>query len=127
MEPAGGLGAVGVDELDEAAFVVGEIGFHDGYDDFAVAEGGFHLGGGVEDEVVVGAGGDDAGVKDEGFVFMRGREAGLREDVGYEGAGVGFVGVAVGVVDVDGDLGHVEEVFDGKGGEASLEVDGEGL
>jgi len=30
-------------------------------------------------------------------------------------------------VDVDGDLGHVEEVFDGKGGEASLEVDGEGL
>ena len=59
MDPAGGFGGVGVDELDEAAGGVGEAGFHDGYDDLAAAEGGFDLGGGVEDEVVVGASGDD--------------------------------------------------------------------
>ncbi len=76
MDPAGGAGAVGVDELDEAAGGVGEAGFHDGDNDLAFAEGGFDLGGGVEDEVVVCAGGDDGRVKDEGFGFFAGGEAG---------------------------------------------------
>ena len=72
----------------------------------AFGEGGFGFGGGVEDEVVVGAGGDDRGVQDEGFVLVGGGEAGAGEDVGEQGAGVVFVGIAVGVVDVDGDLGR---------------------
>jgi len=127
VEPAGGLGPVGVNELDHAAFGVGEAGFHDGYDDFAVAEGGFHLGAGVEDVVVVRAGGDDAGVQDEGFVFVRGREAGFGKDVRDERAGVGFVGVAVRVVDVDRDLREGDEVFDGDDGDAALKVDGDGF
>ena len=65
--------------------------------------------------------GDDSGVEDELLVFVGGGEAGLGEDVGNEGAGVGFVGVAVGVADFDGDLGHVEEVFYGEGRGFALE------
>jgi hypothetical protein len=128
VDPAGGLGAVGVDELDEAAFGVGEgVGLHEGDDDFGVREGGLGFGAGVEDEVVVGAGGDDGGVEDEGFVFVGGGEAGGGEDVGEQGAGVDLVGIAVGVVDVDGDLGHFEEVFHLEGRGAALEGDGEGV
>ena len=127
MDPAGGFGAVGVDELDAAAVGVGEAGFHDGYDDLAAGEGRHDLGGGVEDEVVVGAGGDDAAVEDEGLGFFAGGEAGAGEDVGEQGAGVVFVGFGVGVVDVDGGLGQGEEVFEGEGGDASLKGDVEGF
>jgi hypothetical protein len=128
VEPAGGLGVGGVDELDLAAFGVGEVvAFHDGDDDLVFRERGFDFGGGIKDEVVVGAGGDDAGVQDEGFVFVRAGEAGAGEDFGEQGAGVVFVGVAVGVVDVDGNLGHFEEVFDGEDGGVALEGDSDGF
>ena len=80
MDPAGGLGAVGVDELDVAAFGVRSAGFRDGDDDLAVGEGGFHFGSGVDDGVMVGGRRDNVGVEDDGFVFMCGREAGERED-----------------------------------------------
>jgi len=76
---------------------------------------------------VVRAGGDDAGVQDEGFVFVGGGEAGFGEDVRDKWAGVGFVGVSVRVVDVDGDLWEGDEVFDGDDGDAALEVDGDGF
>ncbi len=127
VDPAGGLGVGGVDELDDAAFGVGEVVFHDGDDDLAFGEGGLDFGGGVEDEVVVGGGGDDGGVEDEGFILMGGREAGAGEDVGEERAGVLLVSVAMGVVDVEGDLGELEEVFDAEDGGAALEGDGEGF
>ena len=123
MDPAGGAGGVGVDELDEAAFGVGEAGLHDGDDDLGGGEHGLDLGGGVEDEVVVGGSGDDGGVEDEGLGLLVGDEAGAGEDVGEQGAGVGFVGVAVRVVDVDGDLREGEEVVDLESGEAALEGD----
>ena len=127
MDPAGGFGGVGVDELDDAAFGVGQVGLHDGDDGLASGEAGFELGAGEEDEVVVGAGGDYCRVKDEGLGFPGAGEAGLGEDIGDEGAGVVFVGVAVRVVDVDGDLRHLDEVFDGEGGGAAFEGDVEEL
>ena len=58
VDPAGGFGGVGVDELDDAAFGIGQAGLHDGDDGLAGGEAGFELGAGEEDEVVVGAGGD---------------------------------------------------------------------
>jgi hypothetical protein len=77
VEPAGGLGVGGVDDLDDAAFGVGETGFHDGYDDLAFAEGGFDFCAGVDNEVLVGAGGDDGAVEDEGFVSCSGERPAL--------------------------------------------------
>jgi len=127
VDPAGGAGGVGVDELDEAAFGVGEAGLHDGDDDLGGREHGLGFGGGVEDEVVVGGGGDDGGVEDEGLGLFAGSEAGFGEDVGEQRAGVGFVCVAVRVVHVHGDLREREEVFDLEGGEAALEGDVEGF
>jgi len=127
VDPAGGFSGVGVDELDDAAFGVGEAGLHDGDDGLAGGEAGFELGAGEDDEVVVGAGGDYGGMQDEGFGFAGAGEAGFGEDVGDEGAGVLFVGVAVRVVDVDGDLGHLDEVFGSEGGSAAFEGDVERL
>ena len=57
-------GGVRVDELDEAAGGVGEAGFADGDDDLALRKNGLDLGGGVEDEVAVGAGSDHGAVQD---------------------------------------------------------------
>ena len=59
MDPAGWFGVGGVDELDDAAGLVGEAVAHDGNDGLASGEGRFDLGDGIEDEVVVGAGGDE--------------------------------------------------------------------
>ena len=115
MDPAGRLCAVGVDELDFAAFGVGGSGFADGDDDLAVGEGGFHFRGGVDDRVVVGGESDDVGVEDDGFILMRGRKAGEGEDVRDEWAGVILIGVAVRVVDMHGDLRELGEVSDGEG------------
>ena len=66
-------------------------------------------------------------MQDEGFGFAGAGEAGFGENVGDEWAGVLFVGVAVRVVDVDGDLRHLDEVFDGEGGGAAFEGDVEEL
>jgi len=115
VDPAGGAGAVGVDELNAAAFVVGDLaGFADGDDDLAVGEGWLHFCGGVDDGVMVGGESYDVGVKDDGFILMRGREAGESKDVGDERTGVILIGITVRVVDMHGDLGKLGEVVDGE-------------
>jgi hypothetical protein len=125
VDPAGGFGVGGVDELDETAVLVGEAGLHDRDDDLAGREGGLNFGAGVEDEVMVGACGTDRGVQDEGVGFGVGDEAGLGEDFGEKRAGVGFFGVGVAIADVDGGHGHVGQVGEGEVDGAALEGDGE--
>jgi hypothetical protein len=83
VDPAGGLGVSGVDELD-AAVGDRQTGLHHGNDDFAGGEHRFHFGGGVEDIIFVGAGGDESAVQDGGVIFVGGSETGAGENVGDE-------------------------------------------
>jgi hypothetical protein len=54
-------------------------------------------------------------MEDDGFILVRGREAGERENVGDERAGVVLIGVAVRVMDVHGDLWELEQIGHGVG------------
>ena len=60
-------------------------------------------------------------MQDEGLGFAGACEAGFGEDVGNQRAGVGSIFLRVGVVDVDGNLRHVEKVFNGEGDGAAFE------
>ena len=64
---------------------------------------GQHFSGGVEDEVAVGAGGDNAAMQDEGLGFSLLDSRPARSSTSeMQGAGVVLVRIAVSVVDVNG-------------------------
>ena len=123
MQPPRGLGIHAVDHLDQPAFGIRQPRLHHGDDHLAGREAGLHLGHRVKDEVVVGTGGDQAGVQDQRLALLGCGQAGAGEHVREQRTGVAIIRVAVRVVDLQRDLRKLQQVLDRERRDAALEGD----
>jgi len=113
VDPAGGFDVEVVDELELAGGGEGLAGAGDGDDDAGLVQAGDDFGEGVEDPVFVGAGGDEVLVEHGVLGFFGEHDAGFGEDVGEQGAAVGFALLGMHIVDGEGLLWERFEVGEG--------------